>query len=191
MKSFAAAVFLLSSITGTIAAPSGAKVTRQNSCPSAGDITDNINGWQNDINSVNGFLNSVASLTSVVDISNGAVNALSSAEDEPNRLMFFAQLCSCGSSACNSDFSAAVSALQSQFGGVLSNLIDAANDVNTIASPNPASVVAPQINNINQLRCCVVLPSAQTIFTNAAASVAGVSASTSVARENACSSITC
>src|SRR5438132_9295931 len=81
MKSIAATVFLLSSIAGTMAAPSGAKVPRQNSCPSAGDITVNINGWQNDINSVNGFLNTVPSLTTALDISNGAVNALIAAED--------------------------------------------------------------------------------------------------------------
>ncbi|KAK1753905.1 hypothetical protein QBC47DRAFT_429300 [Echria macrotheca] len=186
-----AAVFLLSSLTAT-AAPSAAPLgrsevleSRQTTCnpaPTPEQLIDNINGWQVDINNVNSFLNAFPTINNTLDLQNGAVTALINASNEPTRLAFLAQQCgACGSTACDAQFQGAVSALMDMFPKVPTDLSNIANLMN----------VQGNVDEINQVRCCVVLPSAQTLFTKTVASLKVTGVTTFVRLANACAAIRC
>jgi hypothetical protein len=99
-------------------------------------VNDNIQGWQDDISNVNGFLNVAASGTlSGAQLAQSASELLvpqpGTAQDEPNRLMALTGLLDAVDIAAMN----AATDLMNIFGGVLTNLTtirDNPGDINAI-----------------------------------------------------------
>ncbi|KAK5694562.1 hypothetical protein LTR97_009152 [Elasticomyces elasticus] len=115
--------------------------------PGAAATNDNIQGWQDDIANVNGFLNVAAAGTeSAPQLEQTAADLLlalpGAATDEPNRLMALAGLVS----SADTTAMAAVSDLMTIFGGVLGNLTTIVN------AGEDMTVITGAVNLINDLR---------------------------------------
>lgn len=148
--------------------------------------------WNNDVNNVNNFLNDVAAGTigsfAPDELSQATSDALTAASDEPCQLMTldnFGQ--QAGIETSGSAYSCAVGDLNTVFKlHVLDNLQKIIDD------PSDAATVSSAVLDVNNFRCCNVLPDASILWL-AAADSAGVSGSvtTQAPVENACSSIIC
>ncbi|KAK5737656.1 hypothetical protein LTR17_006518 [Elasticomyces elasticus] len=141
--------------------------------PGAAATNDNIQGWQDDIANVNGFLNVAAAGTeSALQLEQTAADLLlaqpGAATDEPNRLMALAGLVS----SADTTAMAAVSDLMVIFGGVLSNLTTIVN------AGEDMTVITGAVNLINDLRCNFVLPDIDQVFAGAVANNPGATAAT-------------
>ncbi|KAK3658808.1 hypothetical protein LTR56_001679 [Elasticomyces elasticus] len=141
--------------------------------PGAAATNDNIQGWQDDIANVNGFLNVAAAGTqSAAQLEQTAADLLltqpGAATDEPNRLMALAGLVS----SADTTAMAAVSDLMVIFGGVLGNLTTIVN------AGDDMTVITGAVNLINDLRCNFVLPDIDQVFAGAVANNPGATAAT-------------
>lgn len=154
--------------------------------PSSTQIEASINQWHSDVSTVNNFLNTAASITDPDTLKNTTETVMKSAADEP---------CQLSTLLANSDFlptppadvNCAGMDLMKVFGPhVLDNLQA------IIDSPSETSVVTMAINDINNFRCCNVLPDVDVLWKDSADD-AGVSnlVPISAPREDACASITC
>ena len=191
MKSVIAASTLL----GISALSSASPVKRQNTCivqtvinPSTDDVAASINQWNNDVITVNAFLNNADSLIAANDpdaLTSAAMTALNNAQDEPCQLMTLASQpdFSTGPPA----FTCAVQDLMNVFGThVLDNLMT------IIANPADTDSVQMAVDDINAFRCCNVLPDAEILWLDSAADN-GIADQVPIAaqRENACANIQC
>ncbi|KAK5728308.1 hypothetical protein LTR15_001443 [Elasticomyces elasticus] len=141
--------------------------------PGAAATNDNIQGWQDDIANVNGFLNvAAAGAESAPQLEQTAADLLlalpGAATDEPNRLMALAGLVS----SADTTAMAAVSDLMTIFGGVLGNLTTIVN------AGEDMTVITGAVNLINDLRCNFVLPDIDQVFAGAVANNPGATAAT-------------
>lgn len=198
MKSIVAASLLAALVGYSTAAPSSssstttlrfAKRDRPNGCP-AGDpgqvgVVNAINAWNNDVVTVNGFLDSSTIVLSDPDQLLAALQtALPAAQDEPNQLQVL---------ACESDVgpgTAAQAAADDLFAGFGNNVLVPL--MNIMNSPDDADTVNGNLHTINQFRCCNVLPDLDTLWSSTAEDE-GVANQVplSAPRPNACSIITC
>jgi hypothetical protein len=138
-----------------------------------------INSWNSDVAMVNNFLNTPP--TTGTDYANFASFTLGFANDEPNELTTLASI-----PALSTDATNAIQDLRAVFGRVLTNLQDIINNQNDL------TIIKQDITNINQVRCCNVLPNLNVLWT-AAADAEGVSnlVNLVVPNENACAAINC
>ncbi|KAK6415859.1 hypothetical protein LTR81_010616 [Elasticomyces elasticus] len=167
IKTFAVAFFAVT----TLAIP--LTIRQTGLTPGAAATNDNIQGWQDDIANVNGFLNVAAAGTeSAPQLEQTAADLLlalpGAATDEPNRLMALAGLVS----SADTTAMAAVSDLMTIFGGVLGNLTTIVNAGEDMA------VITGAVNLINDLRCNFVLPDIDQVFAGAVANNPGATAAT-------------
>ncbi|KAK4629222.1 hypothetical protein CLAFUW4_07638 [Fulvia fulva] len=157
--------------------------------PSASDVASSIIQWNSDVNNVNAFLNSVASqqqqpggVTDFASLSSATQTALTIASDEPCQLATL----STGSPLNDAKFACAVADLNDVFKAhVLDQLVivrDNAGD---------QDVRDQAVQEINNFRCCNVLPSASTMWAQQAAANQITGVPTEAAREDACGSIIC
>ncbi|KAK8017077.1 hypothetical protein PG993_015266 [Apiospora rasikravindrae] len=154
-----------------LAAPDG-RCDRRNQ-PSTGEVKGAIQDWLQDVKTVNAFVDMRSPPTSAQ-----ASNALQFAKNEPNDLMVLSRICD-----VSDRYNRAVKNLNKVFGGVLSNLQSIVD--------NPSS--APQaVANINQIRCCNVLPDLDVLWREAAERyrIKG-QVQTNVPRPQACRSVRC
>jgi len=179
MQSFILFTLLGTSIAASL--PSNFQFAkRQCSEPSQSDVVTAINRWNNDVGNVNSFLN-LAPSQNPEDLLNAAEEALLNAQDEPTELGVLSCITGLADDATN-----AIANLQQVFGQVPSSI------QNIINNPGDATVVASNLQTINNVRCCNVLPDLDVLWT-AAADDEGVSnqVNLSVPRPNACASISC
>jgi hypothetical protein len=191
------ATSLLAVTSLAAARPSSYKLrSRQTSCildtvanPSTQDIENAIIQWNDDVNTVNEFLNTIADggLTNPSDLLAATQAVFVSASDEP---------CQFQTLQNNADFqggdlvpklSCAISDLSSVF---QPHVLDNLNAI--IANPNNTVTVTNAVADINIFRCCNVLPDVDTLFLDSAtdSGIANV-VPLSVSREEACASISC
>lgn len=154
--------------------------------PSAADAKASIDQWNTDVNTVNAFLNNATSLALGVEVQNATMQTLMFAQDEP---------CQLATLMSNSDFvgggtdafNCAVMDLMMVFEThVLNNL------KSIIAMPMDQDVITHAVNDINNFRCCNVLPDADIIWLDSATDN-GISdqVNFTAGREDACAHITC
>ena len=177
MKSFYA-TSLLALIAATTAIPFPAKLVARD--PTQDQVQTAIDTWHTDVVNVNSFLDSATSL-SPTDLQSAAQTTLGFANDEPVELGVLDSITGLPDNAVS-----AVQALQETFGNVPSGLQGIIND------PSNPSDVSTQLEQINNARCCNVLP-ALDILWQAAADEEGINnlVDTSVPRPNACSQVNC
>ncbi|KAK5116805.1 hypothetical protein LTR85_009065 [Meristemomyces frigidus] len=172
----ALALTLLSISAATLAAP--ARLTLRLSFGAAA-TNDNIQGWQDDISNVNGFLNTAAAgLLSGAQLATTATQLLldipGAAADEPNCLIALTGL-------LNPTDTTAVDAsddLMAIIGGVLGNL------TTIVDNPSDAAAISSAVDQINCLRyanrCNFVLPDIDEVCAGAVANNAGATSATTV-----------
>ena len=162
-----------------LAAPASTRWAKRQTGPSQDQVTAAINSWNSDVAMVNSFLNTPP--TTGADYANFASFTLGFDNDEPVELMILGAIPALSTAATN-----AVTDLMTVFGGVLTKLQD------IITNQNDINIINTDVANINQIRCCNVLPDLDVLWT-AAADAEGVSnlVNLVVPRENACATITC
>ena len=180
MKSFVSAtIFAL--VGCSMAAPATLK-RQSSSCvePTQDQVLQAIQKWNNDVTNVNAFLNEAPS-QNPTDLLNAAQEALINAHDEPVELGILACISGLADNA-----EGAITNLQEVFGNVPSSL------QNIINNPGDAQNVAVQLQDINNTRCCNVLPDLDILW-QAAADDEGISdqVNTVVPRPNACATVAC
>jgi hypothetical protein len=163
----------------SLAAPSTMRYAKRQSGPSQDQVVAAIDSWNSDVAMVNSFLNTPP--TTGASYGDFASFTLGFAQDEPNELMILSMITGLSTDATN-----AIQNLMQVFGGVLTNLQDIINNQNDL------NVINADIANINQIRCCHVLPDLDVLWT-AAADDEGVSnlVNLAVPRPNACATLTC
>lgn len=180
MKSFiAVSLFALLSST-VLTAPT---TKRQSSGdPSTEAVEDAINTWNVDVDGVNNFLNNAPSLTCTA-LQQAAQTALELASNEPTQLNVLASITDFSD---DQQYEGAVLNLQEVFGNVPTSL------QNIVNNPNDAQSVATQLQQINGVRCCNVLPDLDILWQDAADDY-GISnlVNTVVPRPNACATTAC
>ncbi|KAF2730964.1 hypothetical protein EJ04DRAFT_584462 [Polyplosphaeria fusca] len=150
---------------------------RQTGAPNAQQVEDAINSWFNDVTNVNSFLNSAPTLSSA-NIGQASMNALVSANDEPNELMILAAL----GPALGADGQNAVTLLMETFLNVpssLQNIIDNPQDGDN-------QFTKTQLQQINGARCCNVLPALDKLWPASAAAAGIANPQPTVPRPDAC-----
>ena len=177
MKSFYA-TSLLALVAATTAIPFPAKLVARE--PTQDQVQTAIDNWRTDVINVNSFLDSATSLSST-DLQSAAQTALGFANDEPVELAVLSAISGLADNA-----ESAITLLEEVFGNVptdLQNIINNSGDSNNVNL---------QLQEINDTRCCNVLP-ALDILWQACADDEGISnlVDTSVPRPNACSSVNC
>ncbi|KAF2115632.1 hypothetical protein BDV96DRAFT_574219 [Lophiotrema nucula] len=145
--------------------------------PSADQVSDAIQSWFNDVTNVNNFLNTAPTL-SADNEKTAAEAALVAGNDEPNELMILAGL----GPALGTDGQQAVTLLMETFINVPMSL------QNIIANPQDGSsqFVQTQLQQINNARCCNVLPALDKLWPAAAAAVGIANPEPTVPRPDAC-----
>jgi len=177
MKSFYASS-LLALIAAATAIPFPAKLVARE--PTQDQVQTAIESWRNDVVNVNSFLDSATSLSSA-DLQSAAHIALGFANDEPVELGILSDISGLADDALN-----AILLLKETFGNVPTSLQNIIND------PSDSDDVNTQLQQINNTRCCNVLP-ALDILWQACADDEGISnlVDTSVPRPNSCSQVVC
>jgi hypothetical protein len=171
---------ILTALLGcSLAAPSTMRYAKRQTGPSQDQVVAAIDSWNSDVAMVNAFLNTPPTTGS--SYGNFASFTLGFAQDEPNELMILSMITGLSTDATN-----AIQNLMEVFGGVLTNLQDIINNQNDI------NVINTDISNINQIRCCNVLPDLDVLWTDAADDE-GVSnlVNLAVPRPNACATVAC
>jgi len=179
MKSFYA-TSLLALIAATTAIPFPAKLVARE--PTQDQVQTAIESWRNDVVNVNSFLDSPTSvLSDPTALQSAAQTALNFANDEPVELGVLS-----GISGLPDNALGAIQLLQETFGNVPTSLQNIIND------PSNPDDVNTQLEQINNTRCCNVLP-ALDILWQACADDEGISnlVDTSVPRPNSCSGVVC
>jgi hypothetical protein len=163
----------------SLAAPSSMRYAKRQSGPSQNQVVAAIDNWNLDVTMVNSFLNTPP--TTGLSYAALATMTLGFAQDEPNELMILSMI-----TGLPPDATSAIQNLMQVFGGVLSNLQDIINNQNNL------NVINADIANINQIRCCQVLPDLDSLW-QGAADDEGVSnlVNLVVPRPNACATLTC
>ncbi|KAK5132189.1 hypothetical protein LTR08_009312 [Meristemomyces frigidus] len=198
MKSFTAAMVLGLTAAAT-AAPSARASKRQaplcilNSVmnnPQPVDVQASINQWNTDVNMVNAFLNNVANiLHDPAELLSQAQTAFIFASDEPCQLMTLAS---------QTDFSTDVGSSTNSFGCAVNDLMavfqtHVLNNLVTVTShPTDVPGAIAAVADINNFRCCNVLPDADVLWL-ASADDNGISnvVQFTAGRPDACATITC
>ncbi|CZR54249.1 uncharacterized protein PAC_04132 [Phialocephala subalpina] len=140
-------------------------------------VTQSINNWIEDVDTVNSFLNVALALPLGGPLKARASNALAFAQDEPTNVAFLKTTPGIDSAGL-----AAASELERVFGGVLDQLR------NVVDQPGNLAVAISAVKQININRCNNVLPSAETLW-RSAATAANISTATFpplANRETAC-----
>lgn len=150
--------------------------------PDANAVIASINQWNNDVDTVNSFLNTALTL-SEADLNTQAKVALTSASDEPCQLATLSSLTDINTDA----FNCAVSDLNNIF------QVHVLNNLELIVEFSGATdQVKAAVDEINLFRCCNVLPDASILFTDASEDLGvGDSVQKVANREDACASINC
>ena len=176
-------------LTTALALPSALRHAERARCdgstdPSTSAVENAINTWIDDVKSVNFFLDNTPAIGTFALVQR-AQQALNSANDEPNELNVLASICELNSSP-NSQYQNAVATLEQIFSNVPTSL------QNIIKNSGNGGLVAADIQEINAVRCCSVLPSLDILFLQAAEDygLVGVTG-TSAPRPNACSRFNC
>ncbi|OCK75038.1 hypothetical protein K432DRAFT_386446 [Lepidopterella palustris CBS 459.81] len=174
MKYFQAAT-LLTLLSTSTAIPLKHTI-RQTTQPSQDQVLASIESWRTDVITVNSFLN-IATTLDAGDLQSHAMMTLAFAKDEPVQLGILSSI-----SGLADDALGAINNLQEVFGNVLTSL------QNIIDNPTDASAVSTQLEQINNVRCCNVLPDLDILWQSAAddEGIANM-VDTSVPREDACS----
>ena len=193
MKSFTTAA-MLGLAAMAAASPLSRAAKRQTGCivqtvtnPSQTDVENSINQWNDDVVTVNNFLNNAGTLIggNSSALVAAAQVALTSATDEPCQLMTLASQPDFADGPAA--FTCAVQDLMNVF---QTHVLDNLNTI--IADPSDTSSVQAAVQDINNFRCCNVLGDASILWQDSAedngiADVVNVVAPF----ENACSSIGC
>ena len=174
------ATMMLAALFGSsMAIPTSMHLTKRQTAPDQGAVVASINSWNSDVAMVNSFLNTPP--TTGQAYGNFASFTLGFARDEPTQLMVLSGVPGLSQAATD-----AVANLMQVFGGVLTNLQD------IIDNQNDINVINQDIANINQIRCCNVLPDLDSLWTSAAEEVdAEDLVNLIVPRETACATVTC
>lgn len=181
MKSFVAFVALISSTA--LAAPSTMRYAKRQTStdPSTSAVENAINAWNIDVDAVNLFLNNALSQPSsqLVQL---AQSTLQRAQDEPNQLSVLASISDFSN---DGQYQGAVLNLKEVFGNVPASL------QNIIDNPDVDNVQT-QLQQINNVRCCNVLPDLGILWQDAADDY-GISnvVNTVPARPDACATTAC
>lgn len=154
--------------------------------PSAEDAKASIDQWNIDVNTVNAFLNNASSLALGMDLQNATMNTLLYAQDEP---------CQLKTLISNSDFAggdtdafncAAMDLMMVFETHVLDNLRA------IIMMPSDSDVLNHAIDDINNFRCCNVLPDANIIWLDSATdNEISDQVNVTPGKEDACANIDC
>jgi hypothetical protein len=191
------ATSLLALTLAVSARPSPSRLTRrQDTClldtvsnPDSTDVENAINQWASDVSTVNEYLNVIAAggLSDPTDLLAATQAVLLSAQDEPCQFQTLKNNPDAQGSNVVPKFACAISDLDSVFGP---HVLDNLNMI--ISDPSDTTTVANAVQDINNFRCCNVLPDVDTLFLDSAVDfgIANV-VPLSVPRENACASITC
>ncbi|KAH8896528.1 hypothetical protein GQ53DRAFT_819613 [Thozetella sp. PMI_491] len=166
-----------------IRAPGVGPVCMSTTAPSAQDVENSLNTWLTEVNNVNTFLNGVHNDLSNVNLLEGlARGALDNASDEPNQL---------GVLACISGLiDDAENAIASAAAGFGDNVLMPLMDVTTNGADTQQ--VLADVAQINQFRCCTLLPGLDILWLAAAEDEGLVGqVTTSAPRPNACAAINC
>lgn len=156
---------------------------------SVDQVQASILQWNDDVNNVNGFLNQVAAGTLTPHdpdaLLTAAKAAFVSASDEPCQLATLGN--NAGTVGLDPTFACAQTDLGDVFGPhVLTNLNKICND------PGNVDAVSAAVLDINNFRCCNVLPDASILWLESAEGDGLANDVPTVAAvEDACSSITC
>jgi hypothetical protein len=163
----------------SLAAPSNMRWAKRQTGPSQSEVVAAINSWNSDVAMVNNFLNTPP--TTGNDYAGFASLTLGFAKDEPNELVTLASI-----PALSTDATNAIQDLRTVFGRVLTNLQD------IIDNQNNLTIIKQDIYNINEVRCCNILPNLDVLWA-AAADAEGVSNLVNLVapNENACAAINC
>lgn len=182
MKAFAAASLLALLSSTTLGAPPTVRYAKRQSDPSTAAVENAINAWNSDVDTVNNFLNNALS-HSPSGLQHAAGVALAAAQNEPTQLSVLASI---GDFSGDAQYQGAVTNLQEIFGNVPSSL------QNIINNPSNAGNVNTQLLQINNVRCCNVLPDLDILWQDAADDF-GISnlVNTVVPRPNACATTVC
>jgi hypothetical protein len=135
----------------SLTVPSTMRYAKRQSGPSQNQVVAAIDNWNNDVTMVNSFLNTPP--TTGASYGALASSTLGFAQDEPNELMILSMITGLPPDATN-----AIQNLMQVFGGVLTNLQDIINNQNDM------NVINTDIANINQIRCCHVLPNLDALW---------------------------
>jgi len=197
MKSFTAAMILGLTVAAT-AAPSSRLLaskrqtpdlclvnTRTN--PSATDVENAINQWNNDVNGVNNFLNEVGGVTDPVQLQMMTDVALAFAQDEPCQFATLQSIPGFAGQSLTPAFDCANADLSAVFKPhVITNLMT------IIANPSDSVGVAAAVQDIQNFRCCNVLPDADILWRDSAEeNNISNSVNTVAGRPDECASIDC
>ena len=166
------AILIFATSITSVSAGSNAKYRRQaadpcmldsvTSNPSSADAKAAIDQWNTDVNTVNAFLNQASGLALGMEIQNATMQTLLFAQDEP---------CQLKTLISNSDFvgggtdafnCAAMDLMMVFDTHVLDNLRS------IIMMPMDSDVIDHAINDINNFRCCNVLPDANILWLDSA-----------------------
>ena len=184
MKVFTAAslVALLSSTALGAPPPPSWNTAKRQSDPSVAAVENAINSWNFDVDTVNNFLNHAPG-QSGSQLQHAARVALAAAQNEPTQLGVLASISDFSN---DQQYQGAVLNLQEVFGNVPSSL------QNIIDDPSDAGRVSTQLLQINNVRCCNVLPDLDILWQDAADDY-GISniVNTAVPRPNACATTDC
>lgn len=182
MKAFVAASLIALLSSTALGAPSTVHYGKRQSDPSVDAVENAINAWNFDVDTVNNFLNNAPS-QSPSELQQAAEVALSAAQNEPTQLGVLASI---SDFSDDQQYQGAVLNLQEVFGNVPSSLQNIIND------PGNAESVSTQLLQINNVRCCNVLPDLDILWQDAADDY-GISniVNTAVPRPNACATTDC
>ncbi len=148
--------------------------------PSSTLVLTALQNWNNDVDTVNNFVDTVHGLTGDA-LQSAATTALFAASNEPVDL----SILNCIATVASND-AAQIQDLMNVFGGVITGL------QTIITNPNNANNVSSALGSINLTRCCNVLPDLSILWPDAA-DQEGISdqVNTAVPTPAACSSIMC
>lgn len=184
MKALAAASLLALFSSTALAAPSTKLHAKRQAAgePSTGAVENAINVWRSDVVGVNIFLNNAPN-QNPSELLQAAKVALQHAQNEPTQLNVLASISDFSN---DQQYQGAVTNLQEVFGNVPSSI------QNIIDNPGDAEVVKTQLLQINNVRCCNVLPDLDILWQDAADDY-GISnvVNTAVPRPNACATSDC
>ena len=172
-----------SSFSNSIKAGSHILAARQgiSTCePSSSLVLTALQNWNNDVNTVNNFVDTAHGLSGNA-LQSAANTALFAANNEPDDL----SILNCIAIVASND-AAQIMDLMNVFGRVITGL------QTIITDPNDTNSVSSALDSINLTRCCNVLPDLSVLWPDAANQEAiSDQVNTAVPIPAVCSSITC
>lgn len=148
--------------------------------PSSSLVLTALQNWNNDVNTVNNFVDTASGLSGDA-LQSAATTALFAASNEPVDL----SILNCIAIVASNE-AAQLMDLMNVFGRVVTGL------QTIITNPNDANTVGSALSSINLTRCCNVLPDLSILWPDAA-NQEGISnqVNTAVPTPAVCSSVTC